>query len=69
MPCYPSTATTRRSPLSDVAKVERISETAKKRDEKIGDHGINAYLCSVKTLVLTTPLSAGSKALQVLLQM
>ena len=31
--------------------------------------GNNAYLCSVRTKVLATPLSAGSKALQILLHL
>ncbi len=41
----------------------------KKSLKKLGMFGNNAYLCIVRTKVLATLLSAGSKALQILLHL
>ena len=51
------------------AKVERIFELTKKNAKKFGSSEKTPYLCIVKTQVLATPLSAGSKALQILLHL
>jgi hypothetical protein len=37
--------------------------------QKFGIYKNTSYLCNVRTIVLTTPLSAGSKALSILLQL
>ena len=47
--------------------IRTMGQKLKISSEKFGSEGKNAYLCSVRTLVLTTPLSAGSKALSILL--
>ncbi len=42
-------------------KVQLNTIRAKKIAKKFGGYNKNTYLCSVKTSLLTTPLSAGSK--------
>jgi len=39
----------------------------KKRDGKFGGNRKSSYICSVKTMVMTTPLNAGSKPVSKLL--
>jgi len=49
------------------AKIAISAIRAKKKLKKFGRYNKNAYLCNVKTSVLATPLSAGSKTLSPLL--
>jgi hypothetical protein len=44
-----------------IAKIEKNIESHAILNEKFGSYRKNIYLCSVRTSVLTTPLSAGSK--------
>ena len=53
----------------DVANWQFFCRRCQKVVGKFGNFENSSYLCSVRRIVLATPLSAGSKALQILLHL